>query len=190
TVHHLFYAGSIDRVDLELSLFRLGQELRIFQSTDESFLQGSYALLGHLWRERIESLSAVKLAGDAEKFFSFVRLGVIDGERDALQLGMRLEHRLEHDMNLFVPQRVGPSHLRRLPAKGAGTVDFPGFRRNPNVGGTLVALDQLQGEIRGGGEELGIIGSAGAGADRTQLDPRLGLAPILCRSDPAAFGRY
>jgi hypothetical protein len=32
-VHHLFYAGSIDRVDLELGLFRLGQKLRIFQET-------------------------------------------------------------------------------------------------------------------------------------------------------------
>ena len=37
-VHHLFYAGSIDRVDLELRLFRLGQKLRIFQRTDEGFL--------------------------------------------------------------------------------------------------------------------------------------------------------
>src|SRR5437870_7235094 len=117
----MFYAGYIDRVDLELRLFRLGQKLRILQSTDESFLQCSYPLLGHLWRERIESLFAVKLAGDAEEFFPFVGLGVIDGERDTLQLGMSLEHRLEHDMNLFGPQRVGPRHLRRLPAKGAGT---------------------------------------------------------------------
>ena len=109
---------------------------------------------------RIESLFGVKLAGDTEELFPLVRLGVIDGERDTFQLGMRFEHGLEHDMNLLGLERVGPSHLCRLPAKGAGAVDFPGFRRNPDVGRTLVALDQLQGKIRGGGEDLGIIGAA------------------------------
>ena len=75
------------------------------------------ALLGHLRRQRIESLFAVNLAGDAQEFFPFVGLGEIDGERDALQLGMRLERHLQHDMNLFGLQRVGPGHFRRLPAK-------------------------------------------------------------------------
>src|SRR5262245_7241453 len=103
---------------------------------------------------------------------------------------MRLEHRLEHNMNLSRPQRIGPSHFRRLPAKGTGTVDFPCFRCNPDVGGTLVALDQLHWETRGGGKELGIIGSAGAGANRPQLDPGFSLAPVLGRPYPAAIGRY
>ncbi len=92
-------------------------------------------------------------------------------------------------MNLFGPQRVGPRHLRRLPAKGAGTVDFAGFRCNPDIGGTLIALDELYGETRGGGKELRIIGSAGAGTNRTELDPRFGLALLLCCLYAAAFGQ-
>jgi hypothetical protein len=35
-----------------------------------------------LRRKRIESLFAVKVAGDPEEFFSFLRLGVLDSERD------------------------------------------------------------------------------------------------------------
>jgi hypothetical protein len=38
-------------------------------------LQSAHELFRHLRRERIESLFAVKLAGDAEEFFPFVRLG-------------------------------------------------------------------------------------------------------------------
>src|SRR5262249_28288780 len=168
-VHHLFYAGSVDRVDFELRLFRLSEKLRIFQSFDECFLQCSHALFGHLRRKRIESLFTVKVAGYSEKFFPFLRIGVLDSERYTLQLGMRFRHRLEHDMNLSCPQGVGPSHLRRLPAKGTGTVDFPLFRCNSDVGGTLVALDELQRETRCGGEERGIGRSARAGSDLSQF---------------------
>ena len=92
-------------------------------------------------------------------------------------------------MNLFGPQRVGPCHLRRLPAKGAGTVDFAGFRCNPDVGGTLIALDELYGETRGGGKELRIIGSAGVGTNRIEFDLRFGFVLFLCRLYAVAFGQ-
>ena len=79
--------------------------------------------------EENRALFAVKVAGYPEEFFPFLRVGVLDSERNTLQFGMRFRHRLEHDMNLSCPQGVGPSHLRRLPAS-AGTVDFPLFRCN------------------------------------------------------------
>ena len=41
TEHHLFYARSIDPVNLELGFFRLGQKLKIFQDVDESFFGSS-----------------------------------------------------------------------------------------------------------------------------------------------------
>ncbi len=93
-------------------------------------------------------------------------------------------------MNLFGLERVGPGHLGRLPAKCAAAVEFPCLRGNPDVGGTLVALDDLQGKFRGGGEDLGIVGAGGAGAIATQFDSGFGLAPILCAPDAAAFGRH
>jgi hypothetical protein len=36
--------------------------------------------------EEIESLFAVKVAGDSEKSFPFLRVGVLDSERNTLQL--------------------------------------------------------------------------------------------------------
>src|SRR5215813_10346115 len=64
---------------------------------------------------------------------------------------------------------------------------LPLFRCNSDVGGTLVALDELQRETRGGREELGIIGSARAGPNRSQFDPCFSLAPLVCRLYPAAI---
>jgi hypothetical protein len=86
-LHHFFYAGSTNRIDLELRLFCLRLKLRIFESIDKGFLQYSHSLFGNFGRKRIEPLFAVELAGYLEEFFAFVRFGVVDSKRDTLQLG-------------------------------------------------------------------------------------------------------
>ena len=102
---------------------------------------------------------------------------------------MRLEHRLEHDLNFFGLERVDPGHLRRLPPERTGAIHFAGFRRNSDIRGALVAFNELEWEIRGGGKNFGIVSSARAGTDGAELDTRLGLAPVLCRSDSAPLRR-
>src|ERR1044071_857615 len=51
---------------------------------------------------------------------------------------MRLEHRLEDDMNFFGLEGVDPGHLRRLPPERAGAIHFAGFRRHSDIRGCLV----------------------------------------------------
>src|SRR5262249_39047430 len=121
-----------------------------------------------------------------EKPPSFVRLGIIAGQRHVGQLRMFLRHCLHDYIEITRLKALSPGCFKRLPGKtSAGKLSA--FRRETNVRGAFVTIDDFDRQTERGLQHSCVVRRSAAGADAPELHRLFCRKPFFHRSDAARF---
>src|SRR5262245_23767970 len=187
-VHHRLDLLAADVVDVELRLLGLAHEGRITQRLLEGLAQDLHAILGRArWQRVGAGDGAVVVDGDLDEAAAFGGLGEVDGERHGGQIGSGTWRGLQHDAHLarIQPLAPGRAHARPAPARAG---QLSGLGGEPDVGGALVAGDELDGQPqRERRHPDGVVGGARARNVAAELHGRGGGHPVLQAGDPAGL---
>src|SRR5438128_1678148 len=121
----------------------VGQQFRIAQRIEERLAQRLHAIVGRSRRQRVEAADRGR-HHDArlDELTRLVGLGQAVREGNVGEIGERLWGHLQHDADVTTLQRLAPGRLDRLPLPAPAS-DLSRFGGEPDLGGTLVAADEL-----------------------------------------------